>query len=87
MVKVMRKAVMTTVMMITPVHGNIGGGDEVILRNDTDDCHNTIFTFIYILTPFFPYQQKLVFQIQTIHFIHTFILRFHTLIRICHYLL
>ena len=48
MVKVMRKAVMTTVMMITPVHGNIGGGDEVILRNDTDDCHTIQSLLLFI---------------------------------------
>ena len=39
------------------------------------------FTVFHSLTPFCLYKQKLVkLQIHTIHFTHTFILRFHTLI-------
>ena len=40
-------------------------------------CHNTHFTLIEVIhsqTPFFPYKQKLVLHIQTIYFVHVFIL-------------
>ena len=47
-------------------------------------CDNTIFTLIHSLTPFCQYKQKLVLQIHTVYFIHIFILRFNTLIHICH---
>ena len=51
-------------------------------NNDSNDklckapycCHNTHFTLVHSLTPFFSYEEKLVLHIQTVYFIHAFIL-------------
>ena len=51
--------------------------------NKSLHCHSTNFTLIHSPTPFFLYKQKSALHNYTICCIHTFILRFDTLIHIC----